>query len=98
MTWDVFRAEYADTVRGQHKSRPALPCRYCGHPTKSLYQVCLAHDDLIDLDAGYPAALESADTLMEPHPSVSAVSSASLPASPLGVLPVGALDSTDGQL
>lgn len=56
--WDMYRAEMTDTIRGHRKSRPALPCKYCGHPTKSVYQVCLAHDDLIDLDPGYPAALE----------------------------------------
>lgn len=58
----MYRAELADTIRGQQSSRPALPCVYCSAPTKSIYQVCCAHSDLIDLDPGHPAALVEART------------------------------------
>lgn len=84
--WDMFRAELYDTIRGQDQHPAQRPCVYCSAPTRSRYQVCLAHDDLIELDPGYPAALESADVSREPQPSAPAVSSAALP-SPSAALP-----------
>jgi hypothetical protein len=56
--WDVYRAELADTQRGQHSARQARPCIYCGAKTKSVYQVCLDHTDLTNLDPSTPDALE----------------------------------------
>lgn len=47
--WDLHRAELFDTITAQ-RQRALRPCVYCGHPTRALSQVCLAHDDLIDLD------------------------------------------------
>lgn len=55
--WDIFKAELADTMRGQDEHPQARACVFCGALTRSRYRVCLAHDDLIDLDPGYPAAL-----------------------------------------
>lgn len=63
-------------MRGQHNSRPKLPCRYCGQLTKSLYQVCLDHDDLLDLDQAHPAALETAGRGSSDELPLPAVSSA----------------------
>lgn len=63
--WDLYRAEMFDTIRGQDEHPKARACKYCGAPTRSRYQVCLAHDDLIDLDPGYPAVVDETD--VRPH-------------------------------
>lgn len=70
--WDMYKAELADTQRGQHKSRPTLPCVYCGNPTKSVYRVCLDHTDLLDLDPGAPAALEETRAAHNPNAELAA--------------------------
>lgn len=62
LPWDPFRAELADTMRGNKDARPKRPCVYCSQPTRALSGVCLAHEDLIDFDAGYPAALDETET------------------------------------
>ncbi len=48
--WDMFAAEFSDTQRGDKSARQKLPCVYCGHPTKALSRVCLAHSDLPKYD------------------------------------------------
>lgn len=70
--WDMFRSELVDTMHGQHKSRPALPCKYCGVPTRSIYQVCCDHTDLLDLDPQAPAALEETRAAQDPNAELAA--------------------------
>lgn len=82
--WDMLRAELYDTIRDQDQHPRKRPCVYCSALTRSRYQVCMAHDDLIDLDPGYPSAL---DETVETSPQGSPVSSSAEAAGPHATAP-----------